>query len=334
MKLRMMLLPVMALLMTLIFAQSSANPRPKTRQALEAALDTAGAETLFRMAQLLETGWRDMEPDSLLADSLMRRSARMGCPGAINRIGFSLYNNGDSVKGLSMIRKAASAGEPRAIYNLGVVMQQQGADSEAVSLFREASSKGVGAAMHALGDMYRNGRYVDKDSLKADSLYHAAIFAGWRFAQVPLLQMYSTAGKPESDWCVEEGLRLYNHGASQLAVWLFAQAASENAQAEALLADAYSRGVGVEYDYKLSLSHFYKAAYRGNASAQFIVSEALDFFPDMLEQLPDTLISPALKISDVQYWREKAAMGGITDARTASQMLLMPQKNILNNDTI
>lgn len=105
------------------------------------------------------------------------------------------------------------------------------------------------------------------------------------------------------------------------------------AKALALLGDAYSRGQGVEYDHDRSIQLFYEAALRGNPSAEFVIAELLDIFPDALDLLlptpsqPNKISSNALNIdpallTNASYWYDRAAAQGITDAATATTRLL------------
>lgn len=341
---RLLLFPLLLLLVAAAAAWPSAAPRrdahplgpgESTRRALFAALDTASPVTLFRMASLLETGWRDLEPDSLLADSLRRLSAAEGYPPAVNRIGHLLYSQGDTAAGLAMIRRAAEAGDARALYNLGVLLQKEGSDSAALPYHRRAAAEGLGPALMALGDYYRAGRHVARDLHAADSLYDRAVLAGFSPAQSALAALYEQElGIPPAASCLVLGLRYYTGGAPALGVWFFGCAADSVAQAEALLGDAFSRGYGVPYDYLESLCRFYNAACRGYAPAQFVIAEQLDFFPDALQQIPDSLLTCACgRISDPEYWRALARQAGITDARQAADSMFSTP-NHFNTDTI
>lgn len=80
----------------------------------------------------------------------------------------------------------------------------------------------------------------------------------------------------------------------------------------ALLGEAYSKGMGVEYDHQKSLEYYYRAAEQGDPSASFIVAELLDFFPDNFSAEP------------AAYWYEKAAEQGVEDSLTAWKLLYSP----------
>ncbi len=126
------------------------------------------------------------------------------------------------------------------------------------------------------------------------------------------------------------------------------------AQALALLGDAYTRGQGVSYDHDRSIYYFLQAAHLGNPSAQFIIGELLEVFPDALLDLPappefnpashpetdpqsppssNQNIDPASPPSSnpetdpphtADWWLEQAAQGGIHDAAEANRRLFQP----------
>ena len=102
---------------------------------------------------------------------------------------------------------------------------------------------------------------------------------------------------------------------------------ADDAEAQALMGDAYSRAQGVGYDYEKSLLYFLKAALGGNHPAQFVIGELLDIFPDVLSepQATELLRQYGEDINDCQsssFWYGKAAMGGVTNAESASRLLL------------
>ena len=109
---------------------------------------------------------------------------------------------------------------------------------------------------------------------------------------------------------LKKGLRYYAGNAPVAGVELIEIAARDSVpQAIALLGDAYSRGVGVEYNPRLALEYFHAAALAGYAPAQLLIADLLDFYPDVFEE-------------DAEYWREKAEEAGITDAEKAYEMML------------
>ena len=126
------------------------------------------------------------------------------------------------------------------------------------------------------------------------------------------------------------------------------EAANEvtKAKALALLGDAYSRGIGVPYDHDRSVEYYLRGALLGDPSAQFVIAELIDIFPDALADLYSTptesskpctpteqsnpsdqtisselpRLTPEQQTAD--YWYEQAARQGITDAETATLRLL------------
>ena len=126
------------------------------------------------------------------------------------------------------------------------------------------------------------------------------------------------------------------------------EAANETTKAKALslLGDAYSRGVGVPYDHDKSVEYYLRGALLGDPSAQFVIAELIDIFPDALTDLYSTLGEPSKPCTSTEpfnpseqtisselpkltpeqqtaeYWYEQAARQGITDAETATLRLL------------
>ncbi len=69
------------------------------------------------------------------------------------------------------------------------------------------------------------------------------------------------------------------------------------------------------YDHDNSVRLYKEAALRGNPSAQFVIAELLDIFPDAI-----TFDNP--EQNNASYWYDRAAAHGITDAATATTRLL------------
>lgn len=305
------------------------------KRSLIARADTAEAAEVFRLSQVFDRGVPGVERDSVLALNLLRRAADMKYPGALNMLGFRYYNGEgverDAQRALDLIEEAASLGDPRSYNNLGWLLTQ-GEEVErdydkAAYWLKRASDAGVGTAAAMLGDLYSGGLGVARDTLAADSLYSLAIERGVADAQWKLLEMRRDDYRAlPADSLVNTGLRYYLRGGPGLGVALFEMASQKGSpHADALLADAATRAVGVPYDYNRSLAQFYKAAEGGYAPAQFIIAELLDVFPDALKEVPPELL-PAGKSLNTSptYWYEQAALKGITDADTANRVLLSP----------
>ena len=259
----------------------------------------------------------------------LRERAEAGDAEAMNLIGYLLLSGDEGVErdlaeGLSWLVKAAGMGDVKAASNLGwlfidgSLVEQDLA--EGARWLRVAADKGLPVARSLLGDLYRDGRGVPQDSLVADSLYREAFEGGLADAGNKLAALnadrYAALEAPD---LVEAGRYFYLRGAPSEGVKLFYAAADKgNAEAMALLGDAYTRAVGVPYDYDLSLRYYVRAARAGNPSAQFVIGELLEIFPDALDGLPE---GEGLS-DDPSFWYEKAAEGGVTDADTATKVLM------------
>ena len=93
-------------------------------------------------------------------------------------------------------------------------------------------------------------------------------------------------------------------------------------RANALLGDAYSKGIGVPYNHQKSIDNFYKAALEGDPSAQFILAELLEIFPDILKNTTTEHLEEEFYLPS--YWYARAAEAGITDSESAYQRLYLP----------
>lgn len=286
-------------------------------QSLRQRADTGEAEAMFHLAMLYDTGYDTIPADSLLSSDLLHRSAEAGYLPAMNMLGYRLSNSAlasERREGLGWLEKAAVLGDAKAASNIGwILLHSEGVEPDYEKAFfwlQKAAGSNLPVAQSLLGDMYRYGRGVPPDSLRADSLYAEAFERGLRDAGYRLADLRNGHSKTVSaEDAVEEGLYFYNRGIPSVGVKLFRQAADEgNARAMALLGDAYTRAIGVEYNHELSLKYYYEAAQAGNPSAMFIVAEVLDIFPDAFPETAD-------------YWYQKAAESGVTDAEIAMKKL-------------
>ena len=255
------------------------------------------AKALYYLATFHDKGYDTILVDSLRSTALYRLSAEKGYSPAMNYLGFR-YFTGEAVRkdidsAIFWIRKAADMGDITAAANLGYLL----ADSpeithdidEAAKWLTIASEAGVKEAQIRLGE------------IKEDE---------WRMLP------------PDS--ALNLGLKFYSGNAHILGVKLLEKAANQNnAKALALLGDAYSKGRGLPYDYQKSIEYFYRAAILGDPSAQFIIAELIDFFPDAIPLLDDSFINQS-ELSSPQYWYEKAASKGIVDSKTAYDTLFSP----------
>lgn len=350
---------VLILLGVMVATMFAATPegRRAFRQ-FEQRAENGDAEAQYRLATVLETGWDSVPADSVRALSLMQRSARNGFPPAMNYLGY-LYGKGykvgnrelipiDRDSSLMWLRRSADAGDPRAVSNLAYLLlndtvsrlrpaERFQADSIAYVYLQKGASAQIPTAFSMLGDMYRDGRWVKRDTLKAAANYEAALERGLGDAEARLIALMGHRWQQLSlDSAFNLGLRYYTGYAPGAGVLLLERAAEIpdtigiGARAMALLGDAYSRGVGVKYSHDKSLEYFARAALAGNPSAMYILAETLEVFPDALQDLPSDLqncraASPdreaaISRLSDPARLRQQAERSGIrtsTDAHRA-----------------
>lgn len=343
---------VLILLGVMVASMFAATPegRRAFRQ-FERRAENGDAEAQYRLATVLETGWDSVPADSVRALELMRRSARNGFAPAMNYLGY-LYGKGykvgdrklipvDRDSSVMWLRRSADAGDPRAVSNLAYLLlndtvsrrrpaERLQTDSIAYAYLQKGVSAQIPTAFSMLGDMYRDGRWVKRDTLKAAANYEAALERGLGDAEARLIALMGHRWQRlPQDSAFNLGLRYYTGYAPGAGVLLLERAAEIpdtigiGARAMALLGDAYSRGVGVKYSHDKSLAYFARAALAGNPSAMYILAETLEVFPDALQDLPsdfpdrDVAIS---RLSDLTWLRRQAEHRGIrtsTDAHRA-----------------
>lgn len=285
---------------------------------LETRAEAGDSIAMFHLSTLFSCGFDSIPADSVRSVNLLRRSAEAGYPPAMNLLAVADMKSGNRESAIFWLRKAADADDAKAANNLAFLMLQDStaspeSDARAAQYLDFASRNGIPQAMATLGDLYAAGRGVARDSLQAEDLYLQAVSCGLRDAEVKLMAMnhqrYPFLSPHEA---LDRGLRAAHNGASTIAFRLFSQAADSIPRAMALLGDAYASARGVDYNHAKSIEWFLRAARAGDPSAQFILAEQLEIFPDLLagEALPQDMLSP-------QYWYDRAADSGVTDAATA-----------------
>lgn len=328
---------ILMVLASIMYADDSQDEaRRIALRALIERAEAADADATYHLARLYETGYDSIPADTLQSVALFRRAAELGSLKAQNYYGYLLYNGigmkRDVAKGLEWISQAAIGGDLSAANNLGYMIltsdmpEQQKAYKEAAHWLEKAADGGVPSAMSMLADLYREGKGVEKDTLQAVALYNRAIEAGMPDSQLKLLEMmHQDWSRLEPEEAVATGIYYYTHRAPTIGVTLFEQAAEQgNAQAMALMGDALTRALGASYDYDLGLDYYFRAAVAGNPSAQFVIAELLEIFPDALDSFR---IDKSGDYADPHYWMEKAARAGVFSAEDATQTLL----KVINN---
>lgn len=319
-------------------AQTSRFARPDAAEAaarLWKEAEAGSGKALFNLASIYDRGLLPLPVDSLTGDtvtplSLYRRAADTGYPAAISHLGFLLVEGrllpADSAAGFRLMQRAADLGDPKAANNLAYfLLQHPDNDSSylrARQLLERAADAGLPTGLAQLADIYRLGLGTDPDTLRATALYERAISAGLDDAQRKLVAMNGRRWLTlPPDSALTLGRRYYADGAATAAVILLERAAeAELPDALALLGDAYSRGEGVPYSYEASIEYYFRAARLGQPSAQFIIGELLDMFPDALRPY-----APTAAEQEAVLWYDRAATAGVRDAATASRLLRSPR---------
>lgn len=256
--------------------------------------------------------------DILRAIPLYRAAADSAYPPAQNYLGF-LYFQGKGVtqntdSALMLLQAAAAADYPKACNNLAWLLisapAMQHDTTKAVYWLQRASDLGHAPSMLHLCRVLM-ATQTPPDTARIRNLAFKCAEKGvmeggdilWK------LDSASYACMPE-DFLFKHAARYYFAGAAKPA-WELLKRLPNNPKAILLKADATSRGFGVEYNYDDALLLYFQSAVMGDPSAQFIVSETLQLFPDALPL--DTL--------GAEGWRMKAAEAGVTDSRTALQRM-------------
>ena len=333
-------LMTLALIVAAVASDGSAERRAALR-ALSARAADGDAKALFDLASLHDRGYDSIPVDSARSTALYRLSAEKGYPPAMNYLGFR-YFKGEYVRedvdsALFWLVKAAGRGDLSAANNLGYLLANSDKVTrdypQAVYWLSKAAEGGLPQGESQLADLCRQGLGTPADTMLAQSLYTKAIEGGLQDAELKLLSMMGRRWESlPADSAVSLGRYYYTHRAPLIGVTLFRNAAScDNPDALALLGDAYSRGIGVEYDHDRSLGYFLRAALLEQPSAQFVIGELLDIFPDALsDSVPAAILNgfPALadSVSSSSYWYGRAAAGGVKDADEASRHLLAPRE--------
>ena len=271
-----------------LWAQEELTPTRIALRELAGKAEAGDPKSLYDLAKLHDTGYDSIPKDSVRSTAMYLKSAEKGYAPAMNFIGFRYYNgeivNKDLDSAVYWIRRAAEDGDITAAANLGYLLldspEIEHDTVEASKWLMVAAEEGVVGPQHRLIEINK----VEWDELPADSALNL-------------------------------GLKYYL-GKAPVLGFNFIKIATKGAipRAYALLGDAYSRGIGVPYDHQKSVDNFFKAAMMGDPSAQFIIAELLDFFPDADQSS-----------QGAAYWHEKAESQGISDSESAySRLFTLP----------
>lgn len=293
--------------------------------------EKGNASAMFSLGRLYEQGYGSIKADSAKSIDYYIKAAEHGHLQALNLVGYR-FCKGEGVpkdfnRGIAYIAQAAEKGDAAGLNNMGYFLLINGGpqknDTLAAGYLRKAADKDLPVAMTQLADLYAIGRGVEKDTAEALHLYDKALMQGFVKAAPKLYDLGRKywVNLP-ADSLLALGCRYYTTMAPQLGLMLLRPLAdAENPHALAIMADASAKGSGTQYNHDLSVELFYLAAKGGNPSAQFILGELLESFPDSLKNIDAAAEDsgrPAV------YWLDKAREQGITDADTAYMRLYRP----------
>lgn len=293
---------------------------------------------LYRKAMELES---QTPPDTTAAIQLYIQSAESGFVPAMRYLGFLFYGGKgtrrDASQGIIWLKKAADKGDAVSWENLGWIYRH-GSENEkserlAVEAFTQAAQAGRPQGAYELAQMKERGEGTACDTLSAIQYYEQALLGNHMDADAALANL--------TDWRMvniapDSALRLskrYFYGKAPIAATAILSKLIHSkscrdqaikAEAKTILAQATSIGRGTSYNQNLSTDLYYQAAIEGDPSAQFIIAELLESFPDTLDDLIDRHITNHTEKEnhkDSSYWRELAFRSGITTAEKAEKRL-------------
>ena len=162
----------------------------------------------------------------------------------------------------------------------------------AIAALRDSAENGSLRAMNYLGFLYWQGMGTRLDRDSALFYLRSASDAGDPKASANLGHLLLT-GSPELQADTTAAIKLLDYAAAhnspsairELADY-FAINPGDSTSAGAIkkVADAYSHGHILRYDYKKSIEYYDRAAALGDTTAQRIIDELLQIFPDALSR--------------------------------------------------
>ncbi len=163
-------------------------------------------------------------------------------------------------------------------------------ESSAISALRDSAERGSLRAMNYLGFLYWQGMGTRLDRDSALFYLRRASEAGDVKASANLGHLLLT-GAPELQADTAAAIRLLDFAAAHHSPSAIRELAdyfsinpgdSTSAGAIKKVADAYSHGHLLRYDYKKSIEYYDRAASLGDTTARRIIDELLQIFPDAL----------------------------------------------------
>lgn len=176
----------------------------------------------------------------------------------------------------------------------------------------------------SLAELYMTSPELAPDSLQARLLLREAARRGFAPAAERLwLMIEKETEQLIGQAALDEARQYYDDAIFAVATPLLMKAvASEEPYALALLAECYAMGWGVPYDYDHAMHLFWYAARLGDPSAQYIVGETLQQFPDAFKfEEEESASDPQAAARTPEEWLQAAAAQGIPDATAAIERL-------------
>lgn len=221
---------------------------------LAESLDQAGKEAgdvlaALNMAYFMENGSEEQEKVFHDLAPAVRKLAEKGDWAAQDELA-DLYLDGNGVrrdlkKAMKWAEKSATQGYWRAMTALGNMCRRAGLLKEAMEWYEKSGKAGDDWGWYNLGDMYLDGKGVEKDTDKAFSCYEKALALegpAWDSAACSLGAIY------------------YGRGDYRKAnTWYRKAAKGNNDWAMFNLGDAYRDGTGVKQDTETALKWYRKA---------------------------------------------------------------------------
>lgn len=158
------------------------------------------------------------------------------------------------------LQKKADQGDPEACYQLGLMHEHgRGVERDSMkarSLYRKAAQKGHALSQFKLGDIYLNGEGgIKSDPAKAAKWYLKAAGQGDVDAQFNYAYLLTQGKGVDQDYVAA-------------CEWFTKAAEQGDAEAQAQLGFIYFKGQGVDKDYARAAVWYEKAAGQGNEEAQ------------------------------------------------------------------
>ena len=223
-------------------------------------IDIGEASSAFNEAMKLKNRY------PVFAFGLVNFSANHEYADAQYQLGLYYQNgrivNKDLEQAVYWFRKAAEQGNAKAQNNLGWCYGNgRGVEKDykqAVYWYHKSAKQGFAPAQYNLGWCYDNGRGVERDFKQAVYWYRRAAEQGHAQAKHMLNKQKGNAAK----------YRAYSENSDETLYRILNAANLGNAQAQFMLGNCYSKGIGMAQNHQLAVYWYQRAAEQGHADAQ------------------------------------------------------------------